>query len=283
MASLLAFVSCENLPEEDIQVAIKSVKGTATISLDERADWSLLVNENEYETHVKGRTIHAIPRADGLPTYYTIYGSHTMDSMPNLKPGSLRLLFAAPNYPFKDKLTVDEIVDEQNHSAKVIEVYDQSTYDKMIAVDALVGVYTNWLSPYIENVKLEHRHNRLNFSIEGLPADGKMRLMCKDKQIQPYVNEGVSSAILVYTKGTDIEVEVAGKVIQLPMLEVVKKVSPDKRVSKNIIYQLLLKYNANAQPHEKVLDFEIAADKWSVLDMTPVAPEEGGEPENVVQ
>lgn len=270
MASLLAFASCENLPEEDIQVAIKSVKGTASISLDDRTDWSLLVNENEYKTYVKGRTIHATPRTDGDPTYYTVYGSHTKDSLPNIKQGSLRLLFAAPSYPFKDKVTIDDIVDETNYESTVGEVYDQSSYEKMITVDALMGAYTNWLSPYIENVKLEHRHNRLNFSIEGLPQGGKMRLMCKDKEIIPFVHEGISSAVLIYTKGTDLEVEANGKIIKLPMSQVVKQATPDKRVSKDIIYQLLLQYDAESEQ----VDYELTAEKWSLTDMTPTTPEE---------
>lgn len=264
LASLLGLSSCEGLEKEDIYVAIKSLQATAAVPIHERADWHFYINETEYNYVINGRILHAQVKPDGDAAYYVIYGSQTLDSLPNIGPGSINLVFASSDYPFPIKeFNTSESGTEKGFS----EVLDQSTKEKIMAVDALSMRYSGMLSPYIDNVKLAHRHNLMTYSLEGFPADAKIELLTSGKEVKPFVDEGVYSAVLVNPQRAILRASVGDESLQIFMAEAIKALPAEFRLSKDMCYHLVLKCDETATEGEKKLTVSsIEGRKWSVYN-----------------
>lgn len=264
LVSLLGFSSCESLVKEDIYVAIKSVQATAAVPVHERGDWHFYVNEKEYNYVINGRILHAQVKPDGEPAYYVIYGSETLDSVPDITPGSINLVFASSDYPFPIR---EFNVSTEHEDLDFAEVLDQSTKEKIMDVDALSAKYSGMLSPYIDNVKLTHRHNLMTYSLEGFPDDAKIQLLVSGKEVKPFVDEGLYSAVLVNPQRAILRVSVGDESLEVSMKEAIKALPVESRVSKDMCYHLVLKCDETATDGEKKLTVSsIEGSKWSVYN-----------------
>lgn len=278
LASLLGFSSCEGLEKEDIYVAIKSVQATAAVPVQERADWHFYVNEKEYNYVVNGRILHAQVKPNGEAAYYVIYGSQTLDSLPNIGPGSINLVFASSDYPFPIK---EFNVSTEHGDMDFAEVLDQSTKKKIMDVDALSVKHTGMLSPYIDNVKLAHRHNLMTYSLEGFPEDAKIQLLTSGKEVKPFVDEGLYSAVLVNPQRVVLRASVGDEALEISMKDAIKALPAEFRLSKDMCYHLVLKCDEAAAEGEKKLTVSsIEGRKWSVYNAEELESEKNTEQNN---
>ena len=253
----LGFVSCENNNDEDVYVPIKSVKAIASTSLNKRADWNFYVNENIYKSTVNGRTIHASIKSEKETTYFIVDsdGKVSLSTLSNMT--TVWMLFASPKYNLLKK-----------NSVATSELLDQSTSDKQMLVDALSVNHPSYVTPHIENVKLEHSHSLINYTIEGLPVDAKVRLMSNSVEISPLVVDEVYSAILINPHLASVQVQVGDEVHEISLATALSNFTVGVRGIKDVHYSLVFRYTAEAEDDKKLIVEDLTSQKWSEEELS---------------
>lgn len=270
VAMFLGLASCDD-DNERKKVPIRSVEGTASFDVSDRADWTLLVGGYKYRLTVDGKKISGLPTSEDLTWHtgsqtwdksfaYDTSNDHPLGSTMSGYGMDLRILLMPSDTEITEGFDI--------RLPPTADVLDQSTARLLQSADILAVWFKYVDKEHLTNLQFEHHNNFIQYKLEGFPEGAEVKLMSGKSEIQPLVVDGVAKAIVSLPIYNTIEYTVGDKTYSLPLATSLLAHTEMVKTVNGIYYTFTVKYDKDAQEDAKKLTLEkVTAVNWTKSEL----------------